>query len=70
MNWKEVKDFATKYNILVMKTRNEDSYEIHSYWDDVDIREIKDVDEAMKIVNGILKRRSEQFRDKNNMWGS
>ena len=68
--WKEVKAFAIDHNILVMKTRNENSYEIHSYWDNVDIREIEDTDEAMEIVQGILKKRSEKFRDKNNMWGS
>ena len=71
MNWKEVKDFATKYNILVMKTRNEDCYEIHSYWDDVEMYNLNDnPEEAMNIVKDIIRERSEKFKAKNNMWGS
>lgn len=68
--WKEVKAFAIQYNILVMKTRNENSYEIHSYWENVEMYGIESADEAMEIVQGILKKSREKFRDKNDMWGS
>lgn len=71
IEWAEVKKFAKDHNILVMKTSNENSYEIHSYWDNVEMYNLNDnPEEAMNIVKDIIRERSERFKAKNNMWGS
>lgn len=70
MNWKEVKDFAIQHNILVMKTSNEKTYEVHSIWDNIEYFNVKNPEEAMGIVRSILQKRRDVFESKNNMWGS